>query len=346
MITNHKNLEYFMSIKQLNHHQAHWSEFLSRFNYHIAYHFNKIDDKLNALTRRSENLFKERNTFDSRHQYQHQTILKIHVLNLNIVKNLAFNVFNIKVMKLQSQIIILDSVQLHLFSVISAFLQILIFMNLEIKEFNVEDIKLQLNQDTLNLDEDSADIFIQTLWKQVEINDKFAAQIIEVLCNEAWHHNKISLIECEEHENHLYFQERKYVLNSNKLRLRIIQLIHDSVIDDHSERAKSYELISWVYWWSNIYKYVQRFVWNCHVYTCFKLFKQRTQEWLCSLSVFEHHWCDIFMNYVDSLSLSIFMSITYKYVLVFINHFIKMRHLVFITSMKVEEVINCFYANV
>ena len=34
------------------------------------------------------------------------------------------------------------------------------------------------------------------------------------------------------------------MLNSNKLRLRIIQLVHDSVINDHSERAKSYELIS------------------------------------------------------------------------------------------------------
>jgi len=66
-------------------------------------------------------------------------------------------------MKLQSQIIILDSVQLHLFSVISTFLQILTFMNLEIKEFNIEDVKFQLNQNTLNLDEDSADIFIQTL---------------------------------------------------------------------------------------------------------------------------------------------------------------------------------------
>ena len=65
MITNHKNLEYFMSIKQLNHHQACWSEFLSRFNYCIAYHFNKINDKLNVLTRRSEDLFKERDTFDS-----------------------------------------------------------------------------------------------------------------------------------------------------------------------------------------------------------------------------------------------------------------------------------------
>ncbi len=44
-------------------------------------------------------------------------------------------------------------------------MQILVFMNLEIKEFNVENIKSQLNQDTLNLDEDSADILTQTLWK-------------------------------------------------------------------------------------------------------------------------------------------------------------------------------------
>ncbi len=66
-------------------------------------------------------------------------------------------------MKFQSQIIILDSVQLHLFSIISALLQILTFMNLEIEEFNVEDIKSQLDQNTLNLDEDSADSLTQTL---------------------------------------------------------------------------------------------------------------------------------------------------------------------------------------
>ncbi len=163
IITNHKNLKYFMSTKQLSHHQACWSEFLSRFNYCIAYHFDKIDDKLNALTRCSEDLSKEKNTFNSQHQYQHQTILKTYVLNLDIVENLIFDIFDIKVMKLQSQIIILDSVQLHLFLIISTFLQILVFMNLEIEEFNVENIKSQLNQDTLNLDEDSADIFIQTL---------------------------------------------------------------------------------------------------------------------------------------------------------------------------------------
>ncbi len=219
-------------------------------------------------------------------------------------------------------------------------------MSLKIEEFNVENIKFQLNQNTLNLDENSADILTQTLWKQIEINDKFTAQIIEVLCNEAQHHNKIFLVKYKEYENHLYFQERKYVLNSDKLCLYIIQLTHDNVINDHSERIKSYKLISWIYWWSNIYKYVQHFIWNCHIYTRFKLFKQWTQEWLHLFLVFKHRWCDVFMNYVNSLLLNIFMNITYKYILIFIDHFIKMRHLVLITSMKVEKVINCFYAYV
>jgi len=66
-------------------------------------------------------------------------------------------------MKLQSQIIALDLVQLHLSLIISASLQILVLMNLEIEEFDVENIKSQLDQDILNLDEDSADILTQTL---------------------------------------------------------------------------------------------------------------------------------------------------------------------------------------
>jgi len=64
------------------------------------------------------------------------------------------------------------------------------------------------------------------------------------------------------------------------------------------------------------------------------------------LSVLKHCWHDVFMNYVDSLSFNIFMNITYKYVLIFIDHFIKMKHLVLITFIKVKEVINCFYAYV
>ncbi len=167
MITDHKNLEYFMLIKQLSYYQARWSEFLFKFNYYITYCLDKINDKLNALTRRLKDFFKKKNIFNSWHQYQHQTILKTYVLDFKIVKNLIFNALNIKVIMLQSQIIILDSVQLHLFSVFSILLLTLTFMNLEVEEFNVENVeshlKSQLNQDISNLDEDSADTFTQTL---------------------------------------------------------------------------------------------------------------------------------------------------------------------------------------
>ena len=89
VITDHKNLEYFMFTKQLSCCQAHWSEFLSCFNYHITYCPGKAGGKPNALTHRSGDLPKERDTLDSHHQYQHQTVLKSHVLNDKIKKDLC-----------------------------------------------------------------------------------------------------------------------------------------------------------------------------------------------------------------------------------------------------------------
>jgi len=66
-------------------------------------------------------------------------------------------------MNLQLHIIVLNSVQLHLFSVFLTLLHILIFMNLKIKESDVENIKFQLDQDILNLHEDFANTLTQTL---------------------------------------------------------------------------------------------------------------------------------------------------------------------------------------
>ena len=161
-----------------------------------------------------------------------------------------------------------------------------------------------------------------------------------------WYNSRILLAECENWVNSLYFHRRKYVSNSNHLHLQIIQLAHDSVAGEHPGRAKCYDLVSHAYWWLNIYKYVQCFVWNCHVCTWFKPSRQKTQGWLCPLPVPQRRWRDVSMNYVGSLLPSTFMSITYQYILVFINCLIKMRHLVSTAIMKVKEVTNAYYAHV
>src|SRR5207244_3812681 len=56
VLSDHKNLEYFISTKLLSRRQARWSEFLSRFNFRITYRTEKTSGKPDVLTRRSTNL--------------------------------------------------------------------------------------------------------------------------------------------------------------------------------------------------------------------------------------------------------------------------------------------------
>ena len=77
VLSDYKNLEYFISTKLLSRRQAHWSEFLSRFNFKIVYRPGKASAKPDALTRRSRDLPKEGEKHDERTRFQHQVVLKL-----------------------------------------------------------------------------------------------------------------------------------------------------------------------------------------------------------------------------------------------------------------------------
>jgi hypothetical protein len=49
--TDHKNLEYFMTVKKLNHRQAQWSLYLSRFDFMMHHHPGTSMGKCDALLR-------------------------------------------------------------------------------------------------------------------------------------------------------------------------------------------------------------------------------------------------------------------------------------------------------
>ena len=87
------------------------------------------------------------------------------------------------------------------------------------EEPEVNNIKPQLDQGEPDSEDDSADVLMQTLWEQAETQDQFASQVLKALCSEAQYHSQISLTECKEWNNSLYFQDRKYVLNSDCLYL-------------------------------------------------------------------------------------------------------------------------------
>ena len=148
VIIDHKNLKYFMSIKQLNRRRTRWNEFVFKFNYHITYRWSKVDDKLDALTRRLNDFFKKKNIDDSRHRYQHQTILKFHVLNKKIKKELTLK---FHLVDFHCRIIVFDLIQLHFCFVSFMFFIILTLMNMKFTKSNVDDAKSQLNQKKLIL---------------------------------------------------------------------------------------------------------------------------------------------------------------------------------------------------
>ena len=54
VLSDHKNLKYFASTKQLTHRQVHWSEYLSGFNYLIWYRAGCLGTKPDALTQRDD----------------------------------------------------------------------------------------------------------------------------------------------------------------------------------------------------------------------------------------------------------------------------------------------------
>jgi hypothetical protein len=56
VLSDHKNLEYFMMTKLLNRYQARWFQFLSQFNFKIIYRPSATGGKPDALTRRSGDL--------------------------------------------------------------------------------------------------------------------------------------------------------------------------------------------------------------------------------------------------------------------------------------------------
>ena len=52
VLTDHKELEYFMTTKKLTPRQVRWVEFLSEFNFVISYQNGKKNNKANVLTRK------------------------------------------------------------------------------------------------------------------------------------------------------------------------------------------------------------------------------------------------------------------------------------------------------
>ena len=71
--TDHKNLEYFMTVQKLTERQMRWSLILSRYNFTISYIPGKENERADALSRREQDMPKG---VDDRIKYRTMQLLK------------------------------------------------------------------------------------------------------------------------------------------------------------------------------------------------------------------------------------------------------------------------------
>jgi hypothetical protein len=89
MLIDHKNLKYFMFIKQLNQRQSRWVQYLIDFHFVIIYLFENSNEKADSLIKRIENVLEKKN---NRQKQQNQILLsftqfdkKLQAIELTII---------------------------------------------------------------------------------------------------------------------------------------------------------------------------------------------------------------------------------------------------------------------
>src|SRR5882724_2255506 len=96
MLSNHKNLKYFATTKQLTHRQVRWSEYLSGFNYLIRYRAGWLGTKPDALTHREDVYPHGENAYVLANPHNFQSMFKAGQLLHAIVLDLALLLVSIR----------------------------------------------------------------------------------------------------------------------------------------------------------------------------------------------------------------------------------------------------------
>jgi transposase InsO family protein len=342
VITDHRNLEYFMTTKLLNRRQARWSEFLSRFNFKIVYRPGKQGIKPDALTRRSEDLPKEG---DERLRHQSQTVLKKENLDLPdmpVTKETPgdqppahVGIVTRSMTERKPQEPIVETNTVNTASTYQMQNQIEGPEEAFHRGQPVEDITSQpdnqpykqvrfSDQEHLDNRTVSLPLDVEPLMKSAYETDPNVESILKALDRGATRHPDITLADCERRGKYLYYKGKLYIPNHEQLRAELIRQCHDKPAAGHPGRDKNYELLSREYYWPGMFRSVAQWTRNCHTCSRINPSREARQGVLRPLPVPDRPWRDISMDFITHLT----PSQGYDAILVVVDRLTKMRHFI------------------
>jgi len=229
------------------------------FSFKIVYRPGELNTRVDALTRRSGDL--PLNGGDSRREHQWQTVLKPKNLEIQVLTN------------------VLDD------------------SDSEAPESSDSKGESVISEQSEPPEEMPMNELEEQLFA-VYFNDEWVQTVITALRDGQRKLKEFPLAECTLRSDRVYYRDRLLVPEDEKLRLRLLQLSHDTPIAGHPGRVKTYEILSRHYYWPGMIKTVARFVRNCHLCSRVKVSREKYQGALKSLDVPNRRWKDIAMDFI------------------------------------------------
>jgi hypothetical protein len=157
---------------------------------------------------------------------------------------------------------------------------------------------------------------------------------------------RVAMTDCNIHGGRIYYKDRLFAPPDDELRTQILYRAHSVGPAGHPGRVKTLELVTRDYWWPRISRDVEEYVKACELCVRTKSSRLAPQGFLQPLPVPFRAWSDISVDYITPLPESKFHGTTYKHLLVVVCRLTKMRHLIPVPSLTVEDLVDAFVSRV
>lgn len=308
ILSDHRNLQYFMTTRRLSERQVRWSYELSQYNFQLKFRAGKSSARPDALSRREQDMPKGQD--DERLKGREIQLLKDSWIRPH---NSSF---------VQTQI---TSVRLS--PVISS----------ESETFPNVPRGSQIFQEPE----------LQMLWDRGAIEDESFVIIYDALRNEErsfplqLSHLKVSISECDfDERGALRFRKRVWIPQWEPLQTALIQKTHDSHVTGHPGRDSTLAILSRNFFWPGASSMVRTFCRNCDVCGRSHVWRERRKGLLLPLPIPERFHSELSIDFMTDLPAK--SKGDPRFLMVITDRLLKSVTLEAMTSMKAEDCAEVF----